>query len=209
MPCTSDRSDESDNVSTPTCQCEPFSKVVVPRYFSTLTKKSITRATVRKLNYQYEASVVTRVAVNERNISLVARLQLNPAGINQRRQLLRIHLFVSRDEPTREREWVPAKSLSASPISKPNVTHVTSPVVHFTFSDPSVFSILNSASMHTIAHHSDASATCLPGLYALRQRLERSNQRWPTHTRSDARNRKPREPCHRSASHPPAGTALA
>ena len=125
MPCTSNRSDESDNVSTPTCQCEPFSKVVVPRYFSTLTKKSITRAIVRKLNYQYEASIVTRVAVNERNISLVARLQLNPAGINQRRQLLRIHLFVSRDEPTREREWMPGKSLSAS--RSPSQTSRTSP----------------------------------------------------------------------------------
>ena len=94
---------------------------------------------------------------------------------------MRIHLFVSRDEPTREREWMPSKSMSALPISKPNVTHVVNPVVHFTFSDPSVFSILNSVSMHTIAHHSDASPTCLPGLHALRQRPERSNQRWRTH----------------------------
>jgi hypothetical protein len=150
-----------------------------------------------------------RVCSCKRKKYLVGRLQLNSAGINQRRQLLRIHLFVSRDEPTREREWMPSKTKSASPISKLNVTHVISPVVHFTFSDPSVFSILNSVSMHTIAHHSDASATCLPGLHALRQRPERSNQRWRTHTISDARNQKPREPCPRSASHPPARTALA
>ena len=155
---------------------------------------------MRKGTYLYKV-------MNERNIQ--GRLQVNPTGVNQRRQLLRIHLFVSRDEPTRERERMPSKTMSASPISKLNVTHVVNPVVHFTFSDPSVFSILNSVSMHTIAHHTEASATCLPGLHTLDQRLERSNQRWRTRTRSDARNQKSRKPRPHSASHPPARTALA
>ena len=148
---------------------------------------------------------------NERNILLLGRLQFNPAGGNQRRQLLGIHLVVSRGEPTREWVRVPSKTtMSASPRrSKLNVTYLINPVLHFTFSEPSIFSILNNISMHTIAHHNDASATCLPGLHALRQRLERSNQCWRTRTRSDARNQKPRKHCRHSASHPPARTALA
>ena len=52
-----------------------------------------------------------RMAINERNILLLGRLQLNPAGKNQRRQLSRIHLLVSRDEPTREWEGVPSKTM--------------------------------------------------------------------------------------------------
>ena len=141
---------------------------------------------------------------------ILEKSQLNAAGINQRRQLSRIHLLISRDEPTQERERMPSQTMSASPgpLSKLNVTYITNPVIHFTFSDPSVFSILNSVSMHTIAHHSDPSAMCLPGLHALRQTLERSNQRWQTRTRSDARNQKPRERCLRSASRLPARTAL-
>ena len=49
-------------------------------------------------------------------------------------------------------------------------THVASPTVHFTFSDPSVFSTLNNVNMQTIADHSEASATCLPGLHKLCER---------------------------------------
>ena len=48
-------------------------------------------------------------------------------------------------------------------------THAVTPVAYLTFSEPTVFSILNSASMHTTADHNEASATCLPGLYMLSQ----------------------------------------
>lgn len=98
-------------------------------------------------------------------------LQVDTASINQRCQLLGIHFFVSRNEPTRERERMPGKIASVNTHThtpnKLNVTHTVNPVVHLTFSDPSVFSIVNSDSMHAIADHNKASARCLPGLCSI------------------------------------------
>ena len=96
--------------------------------------------------------------------------QLDTTCTDQRCQFLSIHIFISWTELARERDGMSTKLCQCKSLSMGTDAHVASPTVHFTFSDPSVFSILNNVNIHTIADHSEASAMCLPGLHKLCER---------------------------------------